>query len=44
MQIMKSTEIITYARNWLLDNGFISLFWHLLILLLVPSLTKTKMK
>ena len=23
----------------MLDNGFISLFWHLLILLLVPSLT-----
>lgn len=39
MQIMKSTEIIIYTRNYLLYNDFISLSWYLFILLLVYALT-----
>lgn len=40
MQIMKSTEIIIYTRNYLLYNDFISLSWYLFILLLVYALTE----
>lgn len=39
MQKMKSTEIMCYARNWLLYNVFLSFSWHLFILLLVSALT-----